>query len=423
MRYAVISIILTMAAGGAFFVLTKNNNVEIITDIVDFTGKINSSSTINNIKNEPVVKNIDIENQKPLSNPPEIIKAIYLTGWSAGSNKKINQVIDLIKNTELNSVVIDIKDYSGYIAYDIKIPDVEKYKAKEIKIPKINSLIKKLHDENIYVIARITIFQDPVLAKVRPDLAIHSKVKCPDLPAGRQVSDVSCQMSLSTLWFDNKKLAWIDPAAKEAWDYNIAIAKDAAGRGFDELNFDYIRFASDGNLKDMVFPFWNGEVSKRETIRSFFKYLREQLQDIKISADFFGLVTIQNDDLGIGQIIEDAYAYFDYVSPMVYPSHYAKGFLNYKNPAQYPYEVVRYSMDSALKRLKNNNKATTTEIYASKLRPWLQDFNLGAKYDAKMVKEQIQAVYDAASSTPELTNGWMLWNPANNYTRGALISE
>lgn len=404
MRYAAVSIILTMAAGGAFFVLTKNSGFEINgTEISE-----NSSNGSSTLQQKPINQNADIEPQEPLTNPPETIKAIYLTGWSAGSDKKINQVIDLIKNTELNSVVIDIKDYSGYVAYDIKIPDAEKYKSKEIKIPKINSLIKKLHDENIYVIARITIFQDPVLAKARPDLAIHSKSKLAIKPNTQNLTP-------ETLWLDHKKLAWIDPAAKEAWDYNISIAKDAAGRGFDELNFDYIRFASDGNLKDMAFPFWNGKASKRETIQSFFKYLREQLPNIKISADFFGLVTVQNDDLGIGQIIEDAYAYFDYVSPMVYPSHYAKGFLNYKNPAQYPYEVVRYSMDSALKRFKNNN--------ASKLRPWLQDFNLGAKYDAKMVKEQIQAVYDAASSTPELTNGWMLWNPTNNYTRGALINE
>ena len=304
-------------------------------------------------------------------------------------------------------------------------------------IPKINALIKKLHDEGIYVIARITVFQDPVLAKARPDLAIHSKAKC-------QVSGVKCQVSPSTLWLDNKKLAWIDPAAEEAWNYNITIAKDAASRGFDEINFDYIRFASDGDLKDMIFPStqidtdktqintdnnYNSVALRRKVIKSFFKYLREQLPNIKISADLFGLVTVNKDDMGIGQIIEDAYEYFDYVSPMVYPSHYAKGFIGYQNPAKYPYEVIKYSMDSALSRLTTHNlrltTATSTTISTTtsslvKLRPWLQDFNLGAKYDAKMVKEQIQAVYDAASSTPELANGWMLWNPANNYTRDAL---
>ena len=312
----------------------------------------------------------------------------------------------------MNAVVVDIKDYSGYVAYDIDLPEVKKYKAKEIRIPRLNALIERLHNEKIYVIGRITIFQDLILAEARPDLAIHSRKG-------------------GGLWLDHKKLAWIDPDAKEAWDYNIAIAKDAVKRGFDELNFDYIRFASDGNLGDMKFPFWDEKILKEKIINDFFKYLRESLPDVKISADLFGLTTVQSDDLGIGQLIENAYAYFDYVSPMVYPSHYAEGFLNYKNPAKYPYEVVKYSMEGALRRLKNYKlgitNSTSTEslnsksyILNSKLRPWLQDFNLGATYDARMVKAQIRAVYDAASSTPELSNGWILWNPSNIYTKEAL---
>lgn len=359
---------------------------------------------------------MDIEPQKPLTDPPSHIKAVYLTSWSAGSQKKVDYIIDLIKTTELNAVVIDIKDYSGYVAYDIDLPEVKKYKAKEIRIPRLNALIKRLHNEKIYVIGRITIFQDPILAEARPDLAIHSR---------KGVG----------LWLDHKKFAWVDPAAKEVWDYNLAIAKDAVKRGFDELNFDYIRFASDGNLGDMKFTFWDEKTLKEKIINDFFKYLRESLPDVKISADLFGLTTVQSDDLGIGQLIENAYAYFDYVSPMVYPSHYAEGFLNYKNPAKYPYEVVKYSMELALNRLTTHNQRLTTNNSTSmvKLRPWLQDFNLGATYDTRMVKAQIQAVYDAArlptpersnggqaSSTPELLNGWMLWNPSNIYTKEAL---
>ncbi len=405
MRYFIGAITLTTLFFGAFFILTKNAVFEI-------NGK-NSAAGFSDIQEKIINQNSDIEPQKPLANPPEIIKAVYLTGWSAGSDKKIGQIVDLIKNTELNAVVVDIKDYSGYVAYDIDLPEIKKYGAKKIMIPKINSLLKKLHDENIYVIARITVFQDPILAKARPDLAIHSRARLAQ----------NTELTSSTLWSDRKKLSWIDPSSKEAWDYNIVVAKDASNRGFDELNFDYIRFASDGDLKDMIFPFWQKTPAETETkrtvVRNFFKYLREQLPDIKISADLFGLVTVQNDDLGIGQIIEDAYAYFDYVSPMVYPSHYAAGFLNYKNPAQYPYEVVKYSMEKALNRIiiYNQQQTTTSTV---KLRPWLQDFDLGAEYDAKMVKKQIQAIYDAASSTPELTNGWMLWNPANVYTRDAL---
>ena len=303
---------------------------------------------------------------------------------------------------------------------------VEKYKAKEIRISKINSLIKKLHDEGVYVIARIAVFQDPMLAKVRPDLAIHKKSKISSLPTSS-----SAFVSSSTLWYDNKKLAWIDPAAKEAWDYNIAIAKDAVARGFDEINFDYIRFASDGDLKDMAFPFYNSKTTlKRKVMKNFFEYLRIELAGVKISADLFGLTAVNKDDMGIGQVIEDAYVNFDYVAPMVYPSHYFSGFLNYKNPALFPYEVVGYSMEKALNRLTTYNLQLTTSTSdvsnsgsSVKLRPWLQDFDLGASYNADKVKKEIQAVYDSASSTPELINGFMLWNASNVYTKEALMTN
>jgi len=411
MRYLFGFLILAVLSVSAFFVLSPEKTFEMNNPAANGNElnlpDIPEAKLPAGLSTPPIKKISDIEPQKPLANPAEEIKAVYFTGWSAGSSKKIDYLINLAKETEINAVVIDIKDYSGYVAYDIKLAEVEKYKAKEIKISRLNALIKKLHDENIYVIARITVFQDPILAKARPDLAIHSKTKC---QMSDSASDGKCQMSSSTLWLDHKKLAWIDPAAEEAWDYNIAIAKDAANRGFDELNFDYIRFASDGDLNDMIFPFWDGKTKKSETIKSFFKKLREELESVKISADLFGLSTINKDDLGIGQIIEDAYEYFDYVSPMVYPSHYASGFLGYKNPAQYPYEVIKYSMDSAITRL-----ASTTVIQNSQLRPWLQDFNLGAKYTAETVEKQIQAIYDAASSTPELINGYMLWDPANTY--------
>lgn len=422
--------ILTIAVGG-FFLFSSSPKIFEITSLSSSTSTLTNKNEII----EAVDQDADIEPQKPLPNPPKEIKAIYSTSWSAGTPSKIDELIKLIKETELSAIVIDIKDFSGYIAYDINLLEAEKYKAKEIKIKKINSLIKRLHDENIYVIARITVFQDPILAKARPDLAIHSKTQC-------QKSDVNCRLSSSTLWLDHKKLAWIDPAAKDAWDYNIAIAKDAASRGFDELNFDYIRFASDGNLNDIMFPFYDGKTPKNEVIKNFFNYLREKTKGAKISADLFGLSTINTNDLGIGQVIEDAYQYFDYVSPMIYPSHYAKNFLGYKNPANYPYEVVKYSMEKAIERFRiydlrftnssstffstsSGNKILKSEFLnlKSKLRPWLQDFDLGANYDAAKVKKQIQAVYDAASSTPELISGFMLWDPKNEYTKGALLNE
>ncbi|MBZ9577621.1 hypothetical protein KJA13_01100 [Patescibacteria group bacterium] len=339
----------------------------------------------------------------------EIIKAIYLTSWSASKKKMIDYLIDIAKTTEINAVVIDIKDFSGYVGYDTDVAEVEKYGAEQIRIKNIESLIQELHKEEIYVIARITVFQDPVLARARPDLAVHSKAKLS--------SPDSSILSLASLWLDDMRLAWIDPAAKESWDYNIAIAKDAVNHGFDELNFDYVRFPSDGDLKDMSFPFWDGKLPKRLIIREFFKHLRQELPDAKISIDLFGLSTVSYNDLGIGQIIEDAFEYSDYVCPMVYPSHYADGFIGYQNPAEYPYEVVKYSMEGALRKLMFYKQSQETNV---QLRPWLQDFDLGATYDAEMVKAQIKAVYDALG---EDFKGFMLWNSWNYYTKGALEPE
>jgi len=349
---------------------------------------------------------INSEIQKPSLPLSETVKAIYITSWSAAKKDYIEYVINLAKNTEINGVVIDIKDWSGYVAYDTAVPEVERYDAKGIKIKDIGSFIQKLHDEGIYLIARITVFQDPLLARARPDLAIHSRSKI-STPA-------SSFPSSSSLWLDKAGLAWIDPAATESWDYNIAIAKEAFRLGFDEINFDYVRFPSDGDLKDMSFPLWDENIPKHLVIKEFFKHLRQELPDVKLSIDLFGLSTVSSNDLGVGQIIEDAFEYFDYVCPMVYPSHYAEGFLGYQNPADYPYEVVKHSMENASKRLSDFNKLQERSV---QLRPWLQDFSLGAVYDVGMVKSEIEAVYDAAKDN---FRGFMLWNSSNVYTEEAL---
>jgi len=343
----------------------------------------------------------DIEPQKPLASPPKIIKAIYATNWSAGSERKIGYLINLIKKTELNAIVIDIKDFSGYVAYQTRIDLVNKYKTSEKRILKPNALIKRLHDEGIYVIARVSVFQDLALIKARPDLAIQDKIT-------------------GKVWRDDKKLTWLDPASKEVWDYNIAIAKDALNRGFDEINFDYIRFASDGKIENIKYPFYDGITPKQELIRQFFEYLRNQLGDAKISADIFGVALVMNDDQGIGQYFENILPYFDAIAPMVYPSHYSSGFFGFKKPATQPYEVVKKSLASAMERIANyESRITNGEI--AKLRPWLQDFDLGAIYDTKKVRDQIQAVYDTLDENTY--GGWMLWDPANNYTAEALITE
>ena len=162
---------------GIFLFLAGANKIEIVAPVVLVPSETLEAvqQAENQKSNKPPARLADIENQRPLTEPPKIIKAIYLTSWSAGNPLKIKYLIDLTKTTEINAVVIDIKDYSGYVAYDIQVPEVEKYQAKEIRIPRINRLIKQLHDEGIYVIARITIFQDPRLEQARPNLAVKSK--------------------------------------------------------------------------------------------------------------------------------------------------------------------------------------------------------------------------------------------------------
>ncbi len=349
---------------------------------------------------------------------PKIVKAVYLTSWSAGYGSRVNYVINLAKTVGVNAVVIDIKDYSGYVFYDSKVPAVIEYGAKKRRIP-VNSLINQLHKENIYTIARIVVFQDPVLAKNRHDLAIYQK---------DEISLFLSYFSASlSLWLDNLKLSWVDPASEDVWNYNIAIAKEASELGFDEINFDYVRFPSDGDLKNMSFPFWDGKTPKHLIIKKFFEKVRETLPDKKISVDLFGHTTINYDDLRVGQVIEDAFEYFDYICPMVYPSHYASGFLGYENPAQYPYEVVKYSMESANRRLvqykegikesNNDGGEANNRGISAKLRPWLQDFNMGAVYDQDMVKAEINASFQALGQD---YSGFMLWNASNIYHGSAI---
>ncbi len=330
---------------------------------------------------EPEVIN-KVEEEKVL---PDTIRAVYLTSWSATSQSMIDYVIGLSQRTEINAVVIDIKDWSGKIPYDTDVALAGEAGAERVIIKDMKGLIERLHQEGLYVIARVTVFQDPVLAAARPDLA----VKTLD----------------GATWYDYNGLAWINPLKKDAWDYNISIAKDALDKGFDEINFDYIRFPSDGDLNNMDVDFY----SEREVIKSFYQYLRSKLEGKIISADLFGLTTVNHDGLGIGQVIEDAYQYFDYVCPMVYPSHYASGFIGFEDPAVHPFEVVAYSMAKARIRLSG---------YDSKLRPWLQDFNLGAVYDTDKVYLQIEAVKKIMDSQYQ---GYMLWSPENLYNEEAII--
>ncbi len=418
-RYRDIFIVLgavVVLAAGVFFVLQYQTIFAGQTPPVVTSTNTSQASTI---IGEPQIPSPPPPPQK-LNNPPEIIKGIYVTGYSAGSKKYLDYLTSLFKNTEINAVVVNIKGSDGYATYNSGAPDVQKYDLYYSAIKDIDGLVRFFHDQNIYVIGRIAVFEDPVYSKVRPDIAIYNKTETIDL-------------SQPVLWRDNNGLSWLDPASKDGWDYNISLAKDALHHGFDEINFDYMRFPSDGNIKNMGFPVWDEQKSEAEVIKEFSDYLRTNLPDEKISADLFGQTTTNTDDMGIGQIIENAFENFDYISPMVYPSHYINGFMGFDNPADHPYEVINYSMKTALSREKKyadflvaiSSAGSTPEekinIPAKKLaafRPWLQDFNMKAYYTVDMVVAEIKATQDALG---EDYNGFMLWNPSNIYTQGAIL--
>ena len=325
---------------------------------------------------------------------PDQVRGIYMTSWVASTDSIRRGLVKIAEDTEVNSIIIDIKDYTGKVAFLMKNRKVLEAGSSEDRVKDMKKFLEELHAKNIYVIGRIAVFQDPYLAKVRPDLAVKRKDGV-------------------TNWKDYKGALWLDPCSKEVWDYTVAIAREAESIGFDELNFDYIRFPSDGNMKDIKYPHCDATLAKPDLLENFFYNLKKGLNDLKvpISADLFGMVATNFDDLNIGQVLERTEPYFDYISPMVYPSHYPKSYNGFANPAAKPYEVIKLSMDSAVKRLL----AASSSPF--KLRPWLQDFDLGADYDAVMIRKEKQAVYDAG------LNSWLMWSPSNKYTVEALDKE
>jgi hypothetical protein len=253
------------------------------------------------------------------------------------------------------------------------------------------------------------------------------------------------------VWKDYKGLSFIDVSAKEQWDYIIGIAEESYDIGFDELNFDYVRFPSDGDMQDIAFTH-TGAKSKAEALELFFAYLTKELKNPDrfaaykhtntgraaavpyLSVDLFGMTTTNEDDLSIGQVLERTLPYFDFVDPMVYPSHYPPGFMGFNDPNEHVYEVVEHAMREAVRRaeattttqngfMQQRIGTSTPPLYQKsaydkqRLRPWLQDFDYGGDYGTEEVRAQIQATYDVGLTS------WMVWAPSNRYTKGAFKSE
>ncbi len=319
---------------------------------------------------------------------PKPLRAVYMSSWIAGTKEARAKMLERFEGTNINAIVLDVKDTSGKIVVKLDSPALAKYESFDSRVPDIVEFVGELHQRGYYVIGHISVFQDNHLTKIRPDLAIK-------------------RLDSDQLWRDDKGMAWLDPSSKEVWDYAVAVAKEAYVAGYDELNFDYIRFPSDGEISKMRFPYYDSkEKTKADVIEEFFSYLHSQMRDIgaPTSANLFGMVTTSTDDLGIGQVLERATPYFDYICPMAYPSHYPANFHGIKKPALNPYTVVKISMDGGVKRLNAQG------LPAEKIRPWLQDFNLGVTYTAGMIRSEIRAVNDSG------LDSWMMWDSSNKYT-------
>jgi hypothetical protein len=321
---------------------------------------------------------IDLAPPPPEDEPP-VVRGIYLTGWMAGNPQFVDQMVEFIHKTEINSIVVDVKDDTGVISYLSEVPLVKQIGSARRKYNPVE-MLEILRQNEIYPIARIVVFKDPLLAAKRTDMAVKS--------------------SLGGLWTDFKGLCWVDPYNKAIWNYNIEVAKEAAALGFKEIQFDYVRFTSDGLIKYCRYPGADGRL-KSDVIRDFLKYAYQELNPlgVKVSADLFGLTCSAQDDLGIGQVLEKV---ADIVCPMVYPSHYVKGAYNLADPELKPYDTVYQSLVYARKKLDNSQRKVI-------IRPWLQDFSLKSHYGREQLLAQIKAVQNAGLSE------WIFWNPTNKY--------
>jgi hypothetical protein len=312
-------------------------------------------------------------------------KALYLSFYGVGSKVLRDPALKMIEETELNALVIDVKGDRGMIPYRSSVPLAAEVGGQRIiTVRDADGLFKFFKEKGIYMIARIVVFKDDLLATARPDLAVKT-------PAGE-------------VWRDREHLAWVDPFHKEIWNYNIQIAEEAAKLGFDEIKFDYVRFPDSHSPR---FSQPSTEESRVNAIAGFLQAAKARLApyNVFLSADIFGYVCWNLNDTDIGQKLEPIAAAVDYLSPMLYPSGFQFGIPGFRNPVQNPHEIVYLTLKKAQER---------TKISPLRFRPWLQAFKDYAfdrrQFNGKELRDQISASEKFGSQ------GWMLWNPVNQYS-------
>ncbi|WP_415395748.1 putative glycoside hydrolase [Sulfurimonas sp. CS5] len=314
---------------------------------------------------------------------PIKIKALYLTFWGANIySKTTKRILDIIENTEINALVVDVKNEYGSTSFRTSFKQANEYGAyKDRTIGSIENFMEVMKSKNIYMIARLTVFKDELQASNNEDYAIKKED--------------------GTIWRNHDDMAWVDPFDERSHEYTIRIAEEAAKVGFDEINFDYIRFPARTGLK---LKKENTQENRIIAIESFLDSAKDRLRKygVFISVDTYGNICWEKDDIGIGQMVESLAKHSDYISPMLYPSGFASGSFYFEYPSEHPYEVIRRS----IKNIK-------PIIDSKRVRPWLQYFKDYAHtkkhYEKFEVNEQIRASDDTN------TSGWMLWSPSSRY--------
>ncbi len=342
------------------------------------------------------------ETEPPLpERVPVKVKGIYLTGYVAGSPGMFDEILSHIEQTEINAVVIDVKNDEGRVTFAMDSPLVNEVGSVK-KLMDIESVMAKLKERGIYTIARIVAFRDPYLPEQRPEW-------------GLKLADGS-------LYRDRNGLAWVNPYKREVWDYLAEIAMEAHKAGFDEVQFDYIRFSTERGIDDVVYDEADtGGLSRTEIITEFVNYIYEKClaEGVYLAADVFGTVIgggIDSDN--VGQSYGDMAAGLDYICPMIYPSHYADGNFGIEHPDTQPYDTILAALQgskAALSGFAQNGE------HQAVVRPWLQDFTASylenyIDYGPEQVRAEIQAVYDAGYDE------WMLWSAACRYHWDGLLT-
>jgi len=324
------------------------------------------------------------------------VKGIYLTAHSAGGSR-LDTLLKLLDDTDLNSMVIDVKDDVGYITYPTTNPELLKYGTPKKYIRDISALMTKLKEHDVYPIARVVVFKDTVLARSHPNLSFRHKD--------------------GTVWQNGKKDSFVNPYMKEVWDYNIAVAKESVKIGFKEIQFDYVRFPEGFENKADSLVFDKTQESRVDAVAGFVKYAKEQLEPlgVRVSVDIFGYAASVPAAEGIGQDFVKISKFVDVISPMVYPSHYSTGWYNVKDPDKDPYTIIKGSM------IDTHKKLDPIGSFKPIIRPWIQDFTaswLGKGHYIKYGKAEVDAQIKALKDTG--VDEYLLWNAGNKYTPGVI---